>query len=309
MEKATEQEVLSVRDEMASLRGARLGGLGRKGEMGAKSFAQSIWSDVFKMVGDKEVYRDVTNKTERYGMDPVFSRLGFIPADPYLTIDVKQFKMKWMTKDLEEAFSDISRHICAEVCAEFYTYVESGKSPGVESTSKYPAMARGREDMDSLINSLQIVRSERGYAIQVVNKVWLYQEYGFDMKGKLPSREVAIKILQWAFQKGIVHFGEEGEFEVREGKILTQKRKGRYGLMTTEVHERRLNWENYEASAVWGDNKALDKLMWMLTQAVVKNSSGRANRRLFLTTAYRSVVEDKGRIMGIMRDVMAKHGF
>lgn len=293
VEKATEAEIQSVRDEMASLRGARLGGMGRTGEAGAKSFASAVWGDVFKMVGDKEVYKEPVDMAYK----------------PYLQLDVKNYKFQWKTTGLEKAFNDISRHICCEIAAEFSLYVEQGHSPGVSSTSKYPAVARGKEDMDSLINALEIRRTINGWGIVVVNKVWLYQEYGFDMKGRLPPREVAIKILQWAFQKGIVFHDNDGGFEARERGTHKARRKGRYGYTTVDEKERLLDWNNYEASAVWGDNKALDKFMWKLTQAVVRNSSGRMNRRLFLTTAYRSVVEDKARILGIMRDVMKSHGF
>jgi len=229
-------------------------------------------------------------------------KLGFVDA----RLKIKTSNIKWTgVEKLRRCYSMINEEILNHIIEEYQSYIDAGQAPGVPTYHKMSANVRGRSDPDSLINALKLkkVKESDEWAIEVVNKVWLFQEYGFDMRGKLPPKRVAKKILQWAIDKGVVEYlinktkTDKKTFRVR---FTDKKRRKRDYKVLTEEDIEILDDD---------ETKELDRLMWALTKAVVKNSTGRQNRRLFLTTAYHTVVNDRELIKSIEIKWLRRFGF
>lgn len=221
-----------------------------KSHKSVRMFVDYVWNEVYSMNNEMGQYG-------QYKYRGVESQQNVVP---FLELQVQSHKENFKFDYLEDAYKEISFRICKEIVREFQSYIEKGKTPGVHSKSNHPAIARGETDPASLLNALEIVPDENGwYGIKVVNKVWLYQEYGFDMHGKLPGKFVVMRILEWAIAKGIVFTFDEDkqkretddEIEWRKGwnKVLLkddlsfERRWGKNGKSTRESRysKKRLN--------------------------------------------------------------------
>lgn len=248
----------------------------------------------------------------------------------YTAYKVKAVRYSEDLQYLKDAYNEVSQRICEAIVDEYKEYIQAGIAPGnptpLNAKSNYPALSRGEASELSLINALQVVREPAGhFGIYVVNKVWLYQEFGFDMHGKMPPLPVAMKILDWAVQKGIVfvktHLMEatvEGrtiQWKAIQGKQRQEIKPYRLGKPRTNpaYHGQwsQLTKEDVELIRFTGGkmSKKLNQIMWKITKAVVTNSKGRYNRRLFLTCAKMNVFSDIDRIRKIEFAVLGEYGF
>jgi len=183
-------------------------------------------------------------------------------------------------------------------------------------------------DPASLINALKLVHDledRTKWSIEVINRVWLYQEYGFTMKG-LPPRRVAERMLIWAIDKGFIEMLKGDQEFIISGKRKYKKFRfrdtskvyrgtGEYKLMQVDDYMRMkdrsheiLTSEDYmKGDEVTRADKEMDKIMWKIASTIVENSQEN-NRRLFLTTAYHNVMADKEFMKERELYYLRKHG-
>jgi hypothetical protein len=241
---------------------------------------------------------------------------------PYFDIKVRRFNVR--VEKLKEVYSEVCKRVCEAVIEEFQLYVKAIKYTG--HGSKYPAVARGESDSRSLINSLELSKNDDGsWSILVMNQVFLYQEWGFDLSGVEPDEAFQDLIWRWALAKGLVQIRNVGTAEflinnLKRSKMSRAERKEHYlkfaRLRPGSRRGRSEEWRTVDAQEVlqqidWGTEagEALQTMKLRLAQGVIKNNSGQDNQRLFLTTAKINVFEDRMRIKQIEIGVLEEYGF
>lgn len=196
---------------------------------------------------------------------------------------------------IQEAYAEINKEIAERIVIEYKMLIrEAG------------AIARGSNDPKSLMNALHVVQDPKrlfDFHIEVVNRVWLYQEYGFDMKGKVPPPSVQKRILQWAIDKGIVGV-------LRSKQTLEHDTRGRkrhkYAIkQRVSKYYERVD-EEFEIEEE-DEDESLLAFMYYLTKLVVDRNTGKDNGRLFLTTAFHNIIADKALLKAIERKYLLQH--
>ena len=215
-----------------------------------------------------------------------------------------KYKFDWLERGMvlhniririQEAYAEVNKEIAERIVIEYKMLIrEAG------------AIARGSNDPASLINALDVVQDPKrlfDFHIEVVNRVWLYQEYGFDMKGKVPPPSVQKRILQWAIDKGIVGI-------LRSKQTLEHDTRGRkrhkYAIkQRVSKYYERVD-EEFEIEEE-DEDESLLAFMYYLTKLVVDRNTGKDNGRLFLTTAFHNIIADKALLKAIERKYLLQH--
>ena len=221
---------------------------------------------------------------------------------------VKTSKIKWTGMDrLMKCYDEINSYLISKIIDKFKEYVRMGHAPGGDGVYKsHPAVARGESDPHSLINS---PRKRKGtkpteWFIEVINKVWLYQEYGFDMKGKKVPGPVADRMLMWAIDKGIVEILVRPPEDTNKARVF-KLRGWEFGVHKEDQY-RKFGLEELDDTPYMKD---LNRLKWIIADIVVRNNSGKDNRRLFLTTAYHNVLLNREFVKDVEIRFLEKWGF
>ena len=195
---------------------------------------------------------------------------------------------------IQEAYAEVNKEIAERIVIEYKMLIrEAG------------AIARGSNDPKSLMNALHVVQDPKrlfDFHIEVVNRVWLYQEYGFDMKGKVPGLGVQKRILQWAIDKGIVGV-------LRSGHDLDYDKRGRKRYKYAIKQRASKYYERADVDIIEEDEEeeSLLKFMYYITKLVVEGNTNEYNGRLFLTHAYWNIISDKTLIHEIERKYLLLH--
>ena len=230
--------------------------------------------------------------------------LGLKGEKTFLTLRSK-YKFDWLERGMvlqniririQEAYAEINKELAELIVAEYKMLI---KQAG--------AMARGESDSKSLINALHVVQDPKrpfDFHIEVVNQVWLYQEYGYDMDGQTLPLGVAKKIFQWAVDKGIVGV-------LRSRHDIDRDARGRKRYKYAIKQRVSKYYERVDAEYVMEEedeeSEGLVKFMFYLAKLVVAGNTNKDNGRLFLTTAFQSITADKTLTKSIERKYLLAH--